>query len=180
MMYRKKLLQGALVTLIFAGLNIYWSHQQMSYYTAIIAAIIVIVYLVYAIKEKWLPYYGKATAVLAVVAMLAVAPAVGILLPTADYSKESMRGGSALKAADSDGATGLDGMTIERRMVNALETGTATTASDSLASKLDLIYKALLAGQNIMLDGKTLVGSTALRYDTELGQRRVLAERGAL
>ena len=108
MMYRKKLLQGALVTLIFAGLNIYWSHQQMSYYTAIIAAIIVIVYLVYAIKEKWLPYYGKATAVLAVVAMLAVAPAVGILLPTADYSKESMRGGSALKAADSDGAQGLD------------------------------------------------------------------------
>ena len=108
MMYRRKLLQGALVTLIFAGLNIYWSHQQMSYYTAIIAAIIAVVYLVYAIKEKWLPYYGKATAVLAVVAMLAVAPAVGILLPTADYSKESMRGGSALKAADSDGATGLD------------------------------------------------------------------------
>lgn len=108
MMYRKKLLSGALVTLIFAGLNIYWSHQQMSYYTAIIAAIMAVVYLVYAIKDKWLPYYCKATALLAVVAALSVLPAVGILLPTADYSKESMRGGSALKTADSDGAEGLD------------------------------------------------------------------------
>lgn len=108
MMYRKKLFKGALVALIFAGLNIFWSHQQMSYYTAIIAAIIAVVYLVYAIKDKWLPYYCKATAMLAAVAVLSLAPAVGILLPTADYSKESMRGGSALKAADSDGAEGLD------------------------------------------------------------------------
>ena len=53
MIYKRKLLLGALVTLIFAGLNIYWSHQQMSYYTAIIAAIMALVYLVYAYKEKW-------------------------------------------------------------------------------------------------------------------------------
>ncbi len=79
-----------------------------------------------------------------------------------------------------DGTSGLNGMTIERRMVNSLGTGSATIAGDGLAGKLDQIYKAILAGQVIMLDGKTLVGSTAIRYDTELGQRRVLAERGAL
>lgn len=108
MMYRKKLLLGALVTLIFAGLNIYWSHQQMSYYTAIIVAIMAVVYLVYAVREKWLPYYLKATAVLAVVAVLSVAPAVGILLPTADYAKASMRGGSELAAEGNGKSGGLD------------------------------------------------------------------------
>lgn len=108
MMYRRKLLLGALVTLIFAGLNIFWSHQQMSYYTAIIAAIMAVVYLVYAVRDKWLPYYCKATALLAVVAVLSVAPAVGILLPTADYSKDSMRGGSELTSADGSKSSSLD------------------------------------------------------------------------
>ncbi len=108
LMYRRKLLPGALVTLVFAGLNIYWSHQQMSYYTAIIAAIMAVVYLVYAIREKWLPYYCKATALLAAVAVLSIAPAVGILLPTADYSKESMRGGSELASEGSGNSSGLD------------------------------------------------------------------------
>lgn len=78
-----------------------------------------------------------------------------------------------------DGASGFDGMTLERKMVHALDGGGTNTA-EGLTSKLDQIYKALLAGQVIMLDGKALVGSTAIRYDNELGQRRVLAERGAL
>ena len=79
-----------------------------------------------------------------------------------------------------DGASGFDGMTLERKMVHAMDASSATSSMDGLSGKLDQIYKALLAGQVIMLDGKTLVGSTATRYDTELGQRRVLAERGAL
>lgn len=102
--YRRKLLTGALVTLIFAGLNIYWSHQQVSYYLLLTALIIAIVYFIYACREKWLPYYFKATGVLAVIALLAAAPAVGILLPTSDYAKSSMRGGSELaEDGDSDG-----------------------------------------------------------------------------
>ena len=79
-----------------------------------------------------------------------------------------------------EGADMLDGSNIERKMTQSVSSGGISSSSDGLAGKLDQIYKALLAGQVIMLDGKTLVGSTALRYDTELGQRRVLAERGAL
>lgn len=94
--YRRKLLAGSLVTLLFAGLNVYWSHQQVSYYLLLTAFIMAVVYFIYAWREKWLPYYWKATGVLAVVALLAVAPAVGILLPTNDYAKDSMRGGSEL------------------------------------------------------------------------------------
>jgi hypothetical protein len=75
---------------------------------------------------------------------------------------------------------GLNGMTLERRMVHAFNPSSTGTPTDSIGSKLDQIYKAILGGQVIMLDGKTLVGSTAVQYDTQLGQRRVLAERGAL
>lgn len=106
--YRRKLLIGALVTLVFAGLNIYWSHQQVSYYVLLTAIIMAIVYFIYAWREKWLKYYFKATAVLAVVAVLAAAPAVGILLPTSDYAKSSMRGGSELDVKDGEKSTGLD------------------------------------------------------------------------
>jgi len=106
--YRRKLLIGALVTLVFAGLNIYWSHQQVSYYVLLTAIIMAIVYFVYAYREKWLKYYFKATAVLAAVAILAAAPAVGILLPTSDYAKSSMRGGSELDVKDGEKASGLD------------------------------------------------------------------------
>ena len=106
--YRRKLLIGALVTLVFAGLNIYWSHQQVSYYVLLTAIIMAIVYFIYAWREKWLKYYFKATAVLAVVAVLAAAPAVGILLPTSDYAKSSMRGGSELNVKDGEKSTGLD------------------------------------------------------------------------
>ena len=106
--YRRKLLIGALVTLVFAGLNIYWSHQQVSYYVLLTAIIMAIVYFIYAWREKWLKYYFKATVVLAVVAILAAAPAVGILLPTSDYAKSSMRGGSELDVKDGEKSTGLD------------------------------------------------------------------------
>ena len=106
--YRRKLLIGALVTLLFAGLNIYWSHQQVSYYVLLTAFIIAIVYFAYAYREKWLKYYWKATGVLAIIAILAAAPAAGILLPTSDYAKSSMRGGSELDVKDGEKSSGLD------------------------------------------------------------------------
>ena len=106
--YRRKLLIGSLITLVFAGLNIYWSHQQVSYYLLLTIIIMAIVYLIYAYREKWLKYYWKATGVLAVVAVLAAAPAVGILLPTNDYAKSSMRGGSEIAEKDGEKASGLD------------------------------------------------------------------------
>ena len=97
MCYRGKLLWGALITLIFSGLNIYWSHQQISYYLLLALLILAVVYLVYAIREGELKKFLKATGVLAIAAILAVIPAIGQLVPSADYAKESMRGGAVLK-----------------------------------------------------------------------------------
>ena len=79
-----------------------------------------------------------------------------------------------------EGTDALNGVTLERRVAHSFTGGVTSNPAEGISSKLDQIYKAILSGQVIMLDGKTLVGSTAVRYDNELGQRRVLAERGAL
>lgn len=79
-----------------------------------------------------------------------------------------------------DGTDGLNGVTLERRVAHTFSGGVNANPTEGLSTKLDQILKAIQSGQVIMLDGKTLVGSTAVRYDNELGQRRVLAERGAL
>ncbi len=105
--YRGKLLWGALITLLFSGLNIYWGHQQISYYLLLVLIVLAIVYLVYAVREKWLNLYLKATGVLIIVAVLALLPALGQLIPSADYAKDTMRGGSVLKQ-DGKESAGLD------------------------------------------------------------------------
>jgi hypothetical protein len=56
------------------------------------------VYLIYAIKEKTLKDYLKASGVLLVTGLLAVAPQSGLLIATADYTKDTMRGGAVLKS----------------------------------------------------------------------------------
>jgi hypothetical protein len=110
--YRKKLLLGSLVTLIFAGLNIFWNHQQISYYLLIMILVLAIVYLVYAIKNKTLKDYFKASSVLLLVAVLSVLPAADRLIPTADYTKETMRGGAVLKQ-NADGKKENSGLEID-------------------------------------------------------------------
>ena len=187
--YRRKLLIGAFVTLIFAGLNIYWSHQQVSYYVLLTALIMAIVYFIYAYREKWLKYYFKATAVLGVVAILAAAPAVGILLPTSDYAKSSMRGGSELDVKDGEKSTGLDTEYAFAWSYGKAESFTLLvpnlygSASNSNVGTDSELYKAY---RNIMVDGYADMvleqnpGATrkeAVRYIT--GNRDIMREINA-
>lgn len=79
-----------------------------------------------------------------------------------------------------DTTAGIDGLNIERRMEHTFVNSSTPAQNGGVMAKLDQIYRAILAGQVIMLDSKTLIGSTAEGYDSELGMRRVLAERGAL
>ena len=187
--YRRKLLIGALVTLVFAGLNIYWSHQQVSYYVLLTALIMAIVYFIYAYREKWLKYYFKATAVLGVVAILAAAPAVGILLPTSDYAKSSMRGGSELDVKDGEKSTGLDTEYAFAWSYGKAESFTLLvpnlygSASNSNVGTDSELYKAY---RNIMIDSYADMvleqnpGATkkeAVRYIT--GNREIMREINA-
>lgn len=80
-----------------------------------------------------------------------------------------------------DAATGMNGLGVERGIQTRRNAATVAQASatSGLAGKLDLILAAIERGQVITIDGKALVGSTADSYDNALGQRRVLAARGA-
>lgn len=108
--YRKKYVAGVIVTLLSLGLNVYWNHQQISYYLLLMIIALVIAYFVAAIREKTLKDFFIASFILLGVAVLAILPAADKLIPTMDYTKETMRGGAVLQgAADSEaGKSGLN------------------------------------------------------------------------
>ena len=95
--YRGKYLWGALITLIFVGMNVMWGHQQISYYLILILICLAVVYFIYAIKEKTILKFLVSSGILVAIALLAAIPTAGYLLPSMDYAKETMRGGAVLQ-----------------------------------------------------------------------------------
>ena len=108
--YRKRYVAGIIVTLLSVGYNVYWNHQQISYYLLLMIIPLAIVYFFEAIKEKTIKDFFVASAILLLCAVLAIMPAADKLVPTMDYTKETMRGGAVLHgAADSEaGKSGLN------------------------------------------------------------------------
>ena len=108
--YRGRYIAGLLVTAIFSAFEIYANHVQMTYYYLFIILLMVIAFLVDAVRKKELARFGKATAVCAVAALIGVSLNLSNLYHTWEYSKESMRGKSELvkKDAANQTATGLD------------------------------------------------------------------------
>lgn len=95
--FRKKYLLGGIITLLFVGMEIASSHIQITYYAMLAVAVLGIAYFFhYLLKEKDMLSFGKAAGVLILAAGLAVLPNLGNLLPTYEYSKDTMRGGSEL------------------------------------------------------------------------------------
>ena len=108
--YRKRYVAGIIVTLLSVGLNVYWNHQQISYYLLLMIIPLAIVYFIISLREKTVKDFFVASAVLLACAALAILPAADKLVPTMDYTKETMRGGAVLHgAADSEaGKSGLN------------------------------------------------------------------------
>lgn len=111
--YKQKYFAGALVTLVFVGLNVYWAHQQISYYLLMMLIILAGVYFVYAVRQKTVKQFFISSAVLGGVAILSVLPSTGTLLPTYDYSKDTMRGGAILKTQKADNQKKKSGLDID-------------------------------------------------------------------
>ena len=70
--YRKKYLLGGIVTALFIALQIQSNHIQMSYYFMFVILFFVGAYFEDAYKKKELPHFFKASAVLALAAMIGV------------------------------------------------------------------------------------------------------------
>ena len=94
--YRGKLLAGGIVTALFIALQIMSNHVQMSYYFLFVILFIAGAYFEDAWRNKTLPKFFKASAVLVVATLIGVAANLSNLYHTYTYSKETMRGKSEL------------------------------------------------------------------------------------
>ncbi|WP_300700625.1 YfhO family protein [Bacteroides sp.] len=94
--YRGKLLWGGIITALFIALQISSNHVQMSYYFLFVILFFVGAYFEDAWRNKTLPQFFKASAVLVVAALIGVAANLSNLYHTYTYSKETMRGKSEL------------------------------------------------------------------------------------
>lgn len=106
LLYQKKYLPGFLITSLFATFTIGQSHLQVVYYLMIIALCIAIAALIKAIKEKDLLSWAKASVSGLAGGLVGLGVCAAVILPTYDYSKETMRGGVSqltLNASDSLG-----------------------------------------------------------------------------
>lgn len=103
--YRKNALIGSALFAIAIAFQIKANHPQITYYLAIIIFGYAIAELCGAIKAKKLPSFIKTSVMVLVGGLLGIATNANMLIPTYEYSKYTMRGGSEL-SADEDVKTG--------------------------------------------------------------------------
>lgn len=106
--YNKKQILGGLIAAISLSWMISAGHPQITYYAGIMALILGITYFVYAVKDKTIPNFIKASAVLIVAALLAVGTNYSRLATTMEYGKYSTRGQSELTDDSGNQTSGLD------------------------------------------------------------------------
>jgi len=106
--FKKNKIGGSLIAALGLSLMLSANHLQMTYYVAIMALILGITYLVFAIREKTLPDFAKTSAFLLLAVLLAVGTNFSRLYTTYEYGKYSMRGQSDLSLNGENKSSGLD------------------------------------------------------------------------
>ena len=108
MAFKKNKIGGSLIASLGLSLMLSANHLQMTYYAAILAMILGITYLVFAVREKTLPDFAKTAAFLLVAVLLAVGTNFSRLYTTYEYGKYSMRSQSDLSLNNENKSSGLD------------------------------------------------------------------------
>jgi len=106
--FKKNKIGGSLIAALGLSLMLSANHLQMTYYAAILALILGVTYLVFAIKEKALPDFAKTTVFLLIAILFAVGTNFSRLYTTYEYGKYSMRGQSELSLNGENKTSGLD------------------------------------------------------------------------
>lgn len=96
--YRKKYLLGGVLTALFLALQILSNHVQMSYYFLFVILLMAGAFFEESWKNKELPHFFKASGILVIAALIGISANLSNLYHTYEYSKETMRGKSELKA----------------------------------------------------------------------------------
>jgi len=104
--YRGHKYWGAFLLALFLALEIRANHIQMTYYLFIALLVLVGFELYYAIRDKKIPQFVKATGFQVVAAALAIAINASVLFPTYEYSKLTIRGKANIVKTDEGGNSG--------------------------------------------------------------------------
>ncbi|MEJ5302059.1 MAG: YfhO family protein [Bacteroidales bacterium] len=105
---RGRWITGGILTALFAALEIYTNHLQITYYFLLTVLILWIGLLVAAIRQKQVLSFAKASSVLLLAALLAILPNITNLWTTFEYSKETTRGKTELSHKQEIQTSGLD------------------------------------------------------------------------
>ena len=103
--YRGRYLWGLIMTAVFTAFEIHANHIQMTYYYLFVIALLVLAWLVDALRSKQLLHFAKATAACLVGGLIGVCINLSSLYHTWQYGQESMRGKSELVKPNSDNQT---------------------------------------------------------------------------
>lgn len=93
---QRKYLWGGMTLGLFFAMVINYFHYQIAYYTGIIMAIYLVVELINSIQNKSLGEYIKILGITVAVSVIGVLSCIGKIQDTMQYSKATMRGGSAV------------------------------------------------------------------------------------
>ncbi|MFK7810988.1 MAG: YfhO family protein [Maribacter sp.] len=112
LVFRKKYLWGFVLTAIAMALEIRANHYQMTYYFMLLVLILGVVYLIDAIRKKYLKHFFASVGILLVAVTLGIAANATGLMATKEYADWSTRGPTKLTVT-ADGipkekSTGLD------------------------------------------------------------------------
>lgn len=107
--YRKKALWGAVLFAFALSFQIKANHPQITYYLALIILGLALAEGITALRNKVLPRFIKTSMLLLGMGLLGIATNANHLLPTFEYAKHTMRGGSELTQENDDSrGNGLD------------------------------------------------------------------------
>ncbi len=129
LIFQKKYIAGFALTALFSYIFISQNHLQIVYYTLIIAACLVIAFIIKSIKEGELVHALKAATLSLFAGVIGLAACAVTILPTYEYAKETMRGGVSQLTLNKDDKTnktkgGLDKDYAFRWSMGKMETFT--------------------------------------------------------
>ncbi len=148
LVFRKKYLWGFLLTALAMALEIRANHYQMTYYFMLLVLILGTVYLIDAIRKKYLKHFFISVAILLCAVFLGIAANATGLLATKEYADWSTRGTSELS---------MDAFGNKKESVEGLSKDYITNWSYGISESLNLFVPRLFGGgsyENLGEDSK--------------------------
>ncbi|MCK9423891.1 MAG: hypothetical protein M0Q38_14975 [Bacteroidales bacterium] len=105
---KRKYLWGGLLTAVFLSLEVKANHPQITYYLAMIALLLGLFKLIYAIKLKQMVPFITSVGVLIIAVVFAIFTNITSLWATYEYGKYTIRGKSELTSDQHNRTSGLD------------------------------------------------------------------------